>query len=257
MIDNKPYWDNKEYRHKHAITHTKEMERVEPKPTNILYGGDDRQTVKAKDSNKEVSSEFLQADTVYAVAKVSRKFRKPSRICVLNFASYRNPGGGFLKGSGAQEECLCHASNLFNALRECQSFYDWNEGRLNRSLYTDRAIYTKDVTFFVGNEAFICDVLTCAAPNYGSANKNYSVGADENAEVLEQRVEFIKNIMVEQGVDVAILGAFGCGVFRQDAELVAHTFKHIFNKHCGINTVYAVPGAIHKENFDAFRKVFD
>ena len=37
-------------------------------------------------------------------------------ICALNFASYKNPGGKFMDGSSAQEECLCHESILYEVL---------------------------------------------------------------------------------------------------------------------------------------------
>ena len=38
------------------------------------------------------------------------------RVCVHNFASATNPGGGVTKGSSAQEECLCRCSTLYFCL---------------------------------------------------------------------------------------------------------------------------------------------
>ena len=43
-------------------------------------------------------------------------------VCVHNFASASNPGGGVESGSNAQEECLCRCSNLFFCLNTEGSF---------------------------------------------------------------------------------------------------------------------------------------
>lgn len=41
---------------------------------------------------------------------------KGRQIAVHNFASAFNPGGGVVKGSSAQEECLCRCSGLYFCL---------------------------------------------------------------------------------------------------------------------------------------------
>lgn len=38
------------------------------------------------------------------------------KVCVLNFASACNPGGGVTKGAHAREECLCRISTLYPCL---------------------------------------------------------------------------------------------------------------------------------------------
>lgn len=69
------------------------------------------------------------------------------KLCVLNFASFTNPGGGFIDGAMAQEEAICHNSTLYNILVEKMEFYNENRLNENHGLYTDRAIYSPSVLF--------------------------------------------------------------------------------------------------------------
>ena len=181
--------------------------------------------------------QMLKTDTVSAL------FQQPkdSHVVLLNFASYRNPGGGFLNGSSAQEESLCHASFLYDVLSRQTYYYAWNQKHTNRGLYQNRAILSPEIRFFHGKEERLADVLTCAAPNR-SCIRNNRFTEEENSEALHSRIEFISAILRHKGYapDVILLGAFGCGVFAQDAETVAS----IFRTSCypaSAKIVYAVP----------------
>lgn len=94
------------------------------------------------------------------------------RIGVLNFASAKNPGGGFLNGAMAQEESLAASSGLYGTLLRHPAYYESN--RAYRSMmYTDHAIYSPDVVFFrderfnLTKQPFTASVLTLPAVNYG------------------------------------------------------------------------------------------
>ena len=121
-------------------------------------------------------------------------------------------------------------------------------------MYHDRAIFSKDVTFMLDRE-IKANVLTCAAPNW-SIGLNYGkISKAENSKALKERIAFIFDIMEEEGVRVAILGAFSCGVFRQDAEEVARIMREESKKSSITRIVYAVPEGIHKENHEAFMEM--
>ena len=52
-------------------------------------------------------------------------------------------------------------------------------------------------------------------------------------------------------------GAFGCGVFGQDAEDVCRFFvKYLTSSHrCFKKVIFAIPNDVHSENYDKFFKV--
>lgn len=253
-MGNAHYWEGKDERAKMALKHTKEMEDA--------YGEEIRNRIDRSVIYRSCEPVAAVGEPTFVVTSndsVSEIFAQDySRAVVLNFASYKNAGGGFTKGSCAQEESLCMESYLYNVLRSFQlKFYEYNGERLKRGLYTDAAIYTPGVLFFKDDAVKYCDVLTCAAPNNSLRFKYHSFTEEENTAALRQRIEFVRNIIESAGVDVAILGAWGCGVFQQNPTEVAELFKEAFSKTSLKKIVFAVPCSEHsKENYDAFIKVF-
>ena len=234
-----------------AAAHIKEMEsrfgaEIEYSVKNsIIYGGSGKTPKKA-----EISAvpEFivLNVDSTEAVLKYPK-------AALLNFASYRHAGGGFVTGAWAQEEAICHDSTLYNVLCRFERFYAENEHTLNRSLYADRAIFSPKIIFERGEKSAECDVITCAAPNL-SAAKGRGVTEKENDSAVKQRVDFVISIAEENGCDTVILGAWGCGVFGQDPKLMARAFGERLKKSSLKRAVFAIPGK--NPNYTGFKEVF-
>jgi uncharacterized protein (TIGR02452 family) len=59
--------------------------------------------------------------------------------------------------------------------------------------------------------------------------------------------------MAENYVDFPILGAFGCGVFKQNPTEVANIFKELINNYEFKGVLFAIPGGA---NLQAFIDVF-
>lgn len=170
------------------------------------------------------------------------------KTAFLDFASFKNPGGGFLNGSSAQEEAVCAASDLFNILTRHQDWYDENR-RYNprdariQPLYANRALYVPDVVLktYEPDEWFTADAIVVAAPNWKEARR-CGCDADMNDVVLEHRIKFVCDIAEQNEVNNLVLGAFGCGVFQQSPTRVAELFaKYIAGKGFS-NVVFAVVG---------------
>ena len=222
-----------------------------------------RNSVVSQDvlNNRPLTVELFQGDSVSAVFHYATNSDK--KVAVLNFASYKFPGGGYLNGSRAQEECLCAESFLYNVLAAYDNeYYDVNRNNLNKGLYTNAALYSDDVVFFRNNEEVKCDVLTCAAPNFTTANKYQGVSLHTNSSVMSTRIKFVLEIAKRKQVDTFIVGAWGCGVFGQDPEYVAKEFvdiaKEVFERQ-GIRLVFAVipPLPNQTDNLTPFRKVVE
>lgn len=209
-----------------------------------------RNDVDISMKDKEVVMNFKvdSVDTVYAALKYHN-----CKTAVLNFASYKNPGGGFIHGSHAQEEDLCGKSTLYPVLFVHINYYETNRKNINKGLYSNAALYSEDIVFNIDHVDFKCDVITCAAPNWSAARRN-GVTRSENSRALKERIEFMLKVAVSHDVDTLILGAWGCGVFKQDSAEVAELFQNALHKYPYFKTVvFAVPGGV---NLEAFKNTF-
>lgn len=268
------YWKQKETRAEKARKHTEEMGKLwrkfidESIAKTVTYST----WFKCKKDLSDVDTHIVieDMDSVSAILK----YEKPgNKMAVLNFASYKNPGGMFLNGSSAQEESLCHESYLYNVLSECSDYYEWNNDHKFKALYANRALYSPNIVFSrpivprpkVTEDSKVntvdwalCDVITCAAPNKSAAQKYGNVPDAINSNSLYSRIEFVLDIAKEQEVKTLILGAYGCGVFGQDPTEVASYFKTLlFSKYkCFDTVVFAIPNG-NNGNLAAFKKVFN
>lgn len=119
-------------------------------------------------SNQKSAFTLTDMDSVSCLFNLSDN----GRTAILNYASYKSPGGFFLEGSPAQEEALCHESNLYPILLAFDgTYYAWNRQRLNKALYLNRALYSPSVVFERNDKQKEADVITCAAPNFRTAHR--------------------------------------------------------------------------------------
>lgn len=199
-------------------------------------------------ANENMNFSLLNIGSVEAIQHTS----DTTKVALLNFASYKNPGGGFLHGMISQEECLCHDSYLFNILVKFMDYYKWNREHLNKGLYLNRAIYSPNVYFTKVNRNV--DVITCAAPNL-HAQSFSGATKEENSEALKSRIKFILDIAEDNKIDTLILGAFGCGVFRQNPREVASIFIEECKKRNFKNIIFPIIDLGY--NYNAFQEVLN
>lgn len=185
------------------------------------------------------------------------------KVAALNFASYVNPGGGFLNGAMAQEEAICTQSDLYPVIASQRDFYAWNKQHRNRGLYMNRGLYSPDIIWDGDVQS---GVITCAAPNKTAGRRTLrepeeqmKFYSDADSAMLS-RMNFVKKIAEDQKVDVLILGAWGAGVFGFKPAEVAKMWQRTFEQPTSISTVvYAVIPDERRQNraVNEFKKVFE
>ena len=197
--------------------------------------------------NKAGAVTVTKSRTYEAAMRLSDTY--PGRkIAVLNFASATKPGGGVINGSSAQEESLCRCSTLYPTLDRrflWQSYYDVNRAA-GDVLHTDACIYSPGIVICKTDENFpermpqedwvTVDVISCAAPNLRNTPANlYNPENGQAVSILpadlqrlhEQRARAILAVAADNGVDILVLGAFGCGAFRNDPRVVAKAYANV------------------------------
>ncbi len=174
---------------------------------------------------------------------------RPKTLC-LNFASAKNPGGGFLGGSQAQEESLARSSALYASLLTQNAYYETNRA-CRTALYTDHMILSPGVPVFRADdgsllpEPYLLSILTSPAVNAGAVKKNEQDKESLIVPTMKQRIAKVLAIATVQGYEHLVLGAWGCGVFRNDPAEIAKLFAEALLDggqfaHCFESVTFAV-----------------
>lgn len=171
--------------------------------------------------------EVSRESTVEALIRLHRE-GAPALAC-LNFASAKNAGGGFLGGSQAQEESLARSSGLHPSLISVPQYYETNRA-CRSGLYTDWMIWSPKVPFIRDDEGVLLDepvlasVITAPAPNAGAVARNQPEDMPVVESTLQRRAARVLQLAASKEVRTLVLGAWGCGVFRNDPRMVAGVF---------------------------------
>jgi uncharacterized protein (TIGR02452 family) len=191
----------------------------------------------------------------------SRMSKEGVNVCALIFASAKNPGGGFLKGSSAQEESLACASGLYKCIRD-SPMYEFNTADNNRCLYSHFMIYSPNVPVFRNNdsellsEPYSVSFITAPAANTGVALKK---GVDKPTilSIMEKRMERVLSLAVHHRNDIIILGSWGCGVFGGDIHDVGNLFHTLLTTKFKGAFKKVLFSTLSENDYDIFKSIFD
>lgn len=232
-----------------------------------LFGGDKLETlqkeIKAILEDGEVSVLNYQTQFVIenkdciGAAKSLVNDSDDNVVAIHNLANRVQFGGvGRAPFSGSQEEYMIRRSNLYWSLS-----FDYNQNLKNAFLEKREeegyekelpehhipyfgSVISKDVSFLdsSGQEDFSCAVISNASPDlrqnffFKSDEANYfqktfpepSLRKDAIREVVRHKITAVLGACLKEGVTHPVLGAAGCGAFKNDPQMVAEEFNNLF-----------------------------
>ena len=210
-----------------------------------LHTFEEIQTFKSENKNN------ISVENIDGISALS-KYAGTGKFAILNMASPKTPGGGVKKGSKAQEEGLFRCSDLGLAITT-----------EHYPLQDNQMLYTKNATFFKGfnyeyMQPVVSDVITIAAFKIIDG-----VFPDNYEEVTKNKIRLMLTLPHLNGVDNLIIGAWGCGVYKNDPYTIASYFKEILNGegYAGLynKVLFAVINDHNSvaNNYSIFTKVFN
>ena len=138
----------------------------------------------------------------------------------------------FGDGAQAQEESLARSSGLYPSLLQGQPYYHYHRSHRNL-LYSDHMIYSPRCPVFRSDDGalleqpYLVDFITSPAPNAGALRRNTPRLAVKLEAVLRERAAKVLALAIHQRCDMLVLGAWGCGVFRNDPAMVSEVFLEL------------------------------
>ncbi len=251
--ENNKIWDEKKY-----INEKGEIQMLDVDNLKIKFIGPDLKINPPKDPMIFATKFDIIAKSTVEVAIMLQNYSTNKKM-ILNFASGRHPGGGYITGAIAQEECLCRASGLYPCLVVKKAEFHDAHKETKSPEYSDAIIYVENVPFFRDqnnrflNTSMYYDVLSCAAINQSQKKSKNALT------LMEKRIKRILYIAYVANAKILILGSFGCGVFAGDPQMIADIFYRCLQcefKNCFELIVFAILPNPKSDNITPFEYQF-
>ncbi|MCD7807828.1 MAG: TIGR02452 family protein [Erysipelotrichaceae bacterium] len=171
-------------------------------------------------------------DALTLAKNINQNLDNHDKVLVLNLASATEPGGRTRKGASAQEENLCQRTSLLLSLEsdDAKKYYEYNKSLKTRMgsnaiMISPNVEVIKDTSFALLDEPFEIAVMSCGAPMIRLGLEGMS--QEEYEALLYKRIQGMLVVAASQNYHHLILGAFGCGVYGNDAAIVSDMFYKV------------------------------
>ncbi|EAW11532.1 uncharacterized protein ACLA_092300 [Aspergillus clavatus NRRL 1] len=199
-------------------------------------------------------------DSFTAARAIQQRTQGQARVGVLNMASEKRAGGGWLSGALAQEEALCLRSTLAATL--AARYYPlpvygavWSPG-----VVVFRGEVGTGCEFLRDEEKFVVGVVSLAAlrrPVLTGDGRRFANVSD--VFILKNKMRQVLRVLANKGITHCVLGAMGCGAFRNPPYEVARIYKEVLEEDEWTGgfeeIVFAVLDTKGESNYTIFKNV--
>ncbi|KZL71783.1 mitochondrial chaperone bcs1 [Colletotrichum incanum] len=188
---------------------------------------------------------IVNADTLNAAIDLAAQRPDGGRVAVLNMASDIHPGGGWLKGAVAQEEAMCYRSSLYLSLHKRYYPFKRRGGVYTPDVVVIRSDMASGHRLLVPGVAYadlpVVSVLSVAAIRRPEVRRRQVMTAAGTEEVWEfaragdraltlEKMRLCLRMAASRGHSLLVLGALGCGAFRNPPEEVARCWLEVLDE---------------------------
>lgn len=200
-------------------------------PKSEIITNVDVHTIDRK-SKYYLKDNIVNQSTIDCILNLRKQFN--GNIIALNFANANFSGGGYILGGDAQEESLCRASMLYYTIKDCNKFYNHNRFKSVPFIYSDYMIYSPNVPIIRnGNDILLDNPIECSFITCPAVNRTFAKFFTSNKKIksiMKRRIEKILSLAVSKNPQVIVLGAWGCGVFGNQKDVVLNLFENAINE---------------------------
>ncbi len=217
------------------IVNDKDLRKAASRSQTFIFWPDDYPYEQSAISEGDLATIKVTKERTFEAAMRLRNENPDACIAVLNFANAFVPGGGVVEGCSAQEESLCRCSTLYSQLIKKTEFYKYHNKHCTDKA-SDALMYSEDIVICKTDTDFperlpkeewcAVDVITMAAPDL--RGDYCSMPKAELYSCHVGRATHLFSIAQYIGVDILVLGAFGCGAFENNPQIVAKAWSDAF-----------------------------
>lgn len=183
-------------------------------------------------SHYYVFDNIVKSSTIDCILSLRKQY--DGNIIALNFANANISGGGYIFGGDAQEESLCRASMLYYSIKGCNRYYNYNRFKSIPFIYSDYMIYSHNIPIIRNsNDILLNDIEKCSFVTCPAVNRTFAklfVSNSKIKSIMKRRIEKILSLMVNKNPQVIVLGAWGCGAFGNQKDMVFNLFENAINE---------------------------